>query len=288
MWWWWWGGGGGQGSALKGFPSAPTKRACPASKARPVAASARARPWHPPALTMMFRPHSCASLNSPSSTQAKHTCTARTACLRPPRHTARHALTCPDIRLAPPAPPPPPSPGSSCCQVLVLLPARPLARPSRQLPSPTHLLPGLGAVGFPGGVDRLLEAVQAHERAGQAAPVGDVGEQQAGGLVQALLEAPAASSGEGGGAAGADTRADELAGQAGRPQGRGSMCVGAHPGGRGGGGEEAQPTHSAVLCPPPARPAAGTPPHLSPTACRLAWCALCTKVSISPRLLVLA
>ena len=49
------------------------------------------------------------------------------------------------------------------------------------------LLPGLGGVGALGGVDRVLPAVQLDEGGRQAAPVGQVREQDARRLEEALL-----------------------------------------------------------------------------------------------------
>jgi hypothetical protein len=69
-----------------------------------------------------------------------------------------------------------------------------VALTARRRPCPatgTHLLPCFAAVGLACCVHCLLEPVQPHQRAGQAAPVGYVRKQQARCLKQTLVEAPA-------------------------------------------------------------------------------------------------
>lgn len=52
------------------------------------------------------------------------------------------------------------------------------------------LLPGAGAVGLAGSLHSGLELVQAHQAACQSPVVGDVGKQDTGCLIQALIEDP--------------------------------------------------------------------------------------------------
>lgn len=52
------------------------------------------------------------------------------------------------------------------------------------------LLPGAGRIGLAGSFHSRLELMEADESGGKAAPVGNVGKDDAGGLIVALLKGP--------------------------------------------------------------------------------------------------
>lgn len=219
------------------------------------------------ALIMMLRPQSCASLNSPSSTHAYAT-----------SFHVRGELACKGARAGVRGRKPNRvEPRRASCQQQRAF----RSRPAGGWLDWQHNAPRACATHLARSVHRCLELVQAHERGGQAAVVGDARVDDARCIVQALLEAPAAQ-GRG--------RQERLRGPGRAHARRGRVrCAKA--------GLKAPMQAALASHRPPACPAQlrrGPPrvcaraAHLSPTACRFARWLPVMNSSSGPRSLFLA